>query len=411
MTKILVIDCSTAGISGDMFLGALIDLGANKNTILSLREPILKYFKKVKEINIEVSDVRRGEFRAKRVNVEVEQENHVHGKELIEVTKTILNSLNISQKARTIALNSLRALIEAEAYVHGETIDEVHLHETGSADTIVDIVGSVMALEELNLIDAYVYSTPVALGNGRIKISHGLISGPALVTLELLNKRKALVEGGPLEYELTTPTGAALLVSLVHEFVPYYPQMFIEKIGYGAGKYDFNEVPNILRTVLGEASEDLKQEKIVILETDVDDVSGEVIGYLIDRLLAEGAKDVSVIPTYRKKNRAGYLVRVISPPEDFQKFIRIIMSETGSLGVRHYHYVRHIAPKREMRKIKIKLNNKEYEVSIKVSLDSYGNVISMKPEYESIKNIALETGIPLRKVSEIVLDELKRASR
>jgi len=407
--KILVIDASIAGISGDMFLGALIDLGANKKKVISLRDFILRYVEGVKDIDITVKDVKRREFRAKKVIIKaVDEKKYRHGKEVIDSIVNIVNELDLSSKAKEFAINTVKTLVGVEAMIHGESVDEVHLHEAGLADTIVDIVGSAIALDDLKLFNAKIYVTPVAVGGGRIKISHGIITSPAPATLEILKKSNIHVIGGPIKAELTTPTGASLLVNLVHEATLFYPHLQVERVGYGAGDKDFKEIPNILRVVLGSKHEALKYEEIMVIETDIDDVTGEVVGYLVDKLIAEGAKDVSIIPIYRKKNRPGYMVRVISDLENYQRLTRIIMLETGTLGVRYLRYARHIVPIREIKPVKVVINGKEYEVKVKISRDYQGNIIGLKPEYDSIKEVALKANIPLRKVSDLVYEKISK---
>ncbi len=250
--KVLVIDCSVAGISGDMLLGALVDLGASKERIAGLRDVILRHVEGVKELEIEVRDVRRRGFRAKKVTVRaVEEGGEKHGDEVIGAVSRVVDDLGLPDKAREIALSAVKLLIEAEALVHGEEVEEVHLHETGSVDTIVDIVGCVVALSDLGLLDAEVYATPVAVGGGRIRIAHGVLSSPAPATLEILRRSGVYISGGPIDAELTTPTGAALLASIVNKSTPFYPPLRVEKIGYGAGDKDFKEFPNVLRLVVG----------------------------------------------------------------------------------------------------------------------------------------------------------------
>ncbi len=408
MSKVLVIDGSIAGISGDMLLGALIDLGANPKLLYDLKEAILKREPSVTRLDIKVYDVKRCEIRAKKVDVIAEDsKSHRHGKELLRIFHAIVDELNLDEKTRSIVFKAITTLLEAEAHVHGEEIEDVELHEIGRIDTVIDIIGSALLLKDLGLIDNVdTYALPIAVGGGRIKIEHGLVSAPPPAALEILHKGKFYVIGGPIEGELTTPTGAALLLALNAKPTLYYPLQQIEKVGYGAGSKDFTEVPNICRLILGSKTGVWGSEEVVIVETDVDDVSGEVLGYMIDKLLSEGAKDVYLIPRFGKKNRPGFIVRIITSPEKYFHFIDILIKELGTLGVRYLNILRHYVPLRTIENVSISINGKEYVVRIKVSRDYSGKVIAAKPEYEDVKNIALQTGISLTKIYHIIYKKL-----
>ena len=404
--KVLIIDCSMAGVSGDMILSALIDLGAHVERLMELSESIVKHVEGVKRLDIHVKEVIRRDFRAKRIYIDVLDEKHYrHGKELLLAIERVSEALNLSDNAKNLATKIAGILVESEARLHGENFDDVHLHETGSVDTIVDIVGVVLLLEDLNLLNADTYATPIAIGYGSIKMSHGLVSVPAPATLEIL-KKSGLYFFGKGESELATPTGVAILAGLNCKPTIYYPLQRVVNVGYGAGELDFKEFPNILRIIVGEKPGTLGFEEIIIVETDVDDVTGEILGFLIDKLMSEGAKDAYVIPTYRKKNRPGYLVRVITDIENYLKLIDILIRELGTLGVRYISYARHIAPLREIRPIFININDKNYEILVKISRDYKGNIIATKPEYESVKKVSIATGIPIRKLIQLIYKKL-----
>jgi uncharacterized protein (TIGR00299 family) protein len=405
--RILLVDCSIAGVSGDMMLGALIDLGANANRLRELSESIVKYVEGVKRLDIYVKDVMRRDFKAKKVYIDaVDEKSYRHGKELLAAIERITNALNLSTNAKELVTRITNILLEAEAKLHGESVEDVHLHEIGSVDTIVDIVGVALLLEDLGLLNTDAYATPVAIGYGSIKISHGSVSVPAPATLEILKKCGLLFFGKAIEAELATPTGIAILAGLNCKSTIFYPIEKVVNIGYGAGEKDFKEFPNIIRVIVGERIEALGFEDIIIIETDVDDVTGEVLGFLIEKLMSEGAKDAYIIPTYRKKNRPGYLIRVITDAEKCHKLIDILMHELGTLGVRYINYARHVAPLREIKPISININNKHYEVLVKISRDYKGNIIAVKPEYESIKAVSIATGTPMRKVMQLVYKKL-----
>jgi len=408
--RILVIDCQSAGVSGNMILGSLLDLDGNTRRITDIVGSIKSHLKGCRDLNVSVSDVARRGFRGKYVEVKAEEEvTHRTGVELREVILSCVEHLALSDQAKRLAVGSINTLISAEAKAHGENIEEVHLHEAGSADTVVDIVGTVVALEDLGLLrNATIYSTPVAVGGGLFKFSHGMVPSPAPATIEILRSKNFPMIGGPINAELTTPTGASLLVNMVDVCTQFYPPMKPLALGYGAGTKDFGEMPNLLRTTLGEPlSYDLLIDEICILETNLDDVTGEVIGHTIDRLLDEGARDVSVIPMFTKKNRPGQIFEIITDKENAERLSRVLMEETGTLGVRVYPCKRHILV-RETIPMEIKLEGVEKTIRVKISRDREGKIIQVKPEYEDIKRLAKETGKPLRLITEQITEKVKQ---
>jgi uncharacterized protein (TIGR00299 family) protein len=402
--RILVIDCQLAGISGDMLFGALLDLGANTQKVIEAVESVKNHLKGCKSLDITVNDVVRGGFRAKRVEVKAEEE--VAYRTGIELREAILNcivELNVSEEAKRLALNSIDILINAEAKVHGESVTEACLYEVGSVDTVVDIVGTAIALEDLGLLkDTKVYSTPPAVGGGLFRFSHGTVMSPAPATIEILKSKNFPMVGGPIDAELATPTGVGLLVNIADATVNFYPPMKTLAIGYGAGARDFVEIPNILRITLGEPlSYGLLFDEIEVLETNLDDVSGEVIGHVIDRLLEEGAKDVSVIPMFTKKNRPGQILKIITDKERVNHLSRVLMKETGTLGLRIYPCRRYILA-REFIPVDISIEGVTERVNVKIAKDSRGEIFQIKPEYDDIKRLVDKTGKPLREIEDLV---------
>ena len=247
---------------------------------------------------------------------------------------------------------------------------------------------------------------PVALGGGRISSMHGILSVPAPATLEIL--KNIPVFGGPVNHELTTPTGAALLVNMVDEFTNFYPLLTKKKIGYGAGKIQL-PFPNILRILDGTS--ELDRDHVSILETNLDNVTGELMGHIFKVLLKYGAKDVSIIPTITKKNRPGHLLRVIAKPEDCDIISEVIIRETGTLGVRIIPYVHRNITSRKIIPVQLDINGKTVEIRIKIG--TIGNeIISIKPEYEDVLKVSDERELPLKDVmaaaKEVVMKDLKK---
>ncbi|MGQ9597120.1 MAG: nickel pincer cofactor biosynthesis protein LarC, partial [Thermoproteota archaeon] len=298
--------------------------------------------------------------------------------------------------------DSINTLVNAEAKVHGRSINEVHLHEAGSVDTPAEIVGAAIALEDLNLFDTKVCSTPVAVGGGLFRFSHGTVSSPAPATIEILRSKGFPVIGGPIESELATPTGASLLVNLAQEANRFYPLMKPTAIGYGAGTKDFVEMPNVLRFTFGEFLDyQLLRDEISVLETNLDDVAGEIVGHTVDRLLQEGARDVSVIPMFTKKNRPGQILKIIADKTNAERLSRVLIEETGTLGVRVYPCQRHILS-RESIVMDIQVDDVKEFVNVKVAKDGKGEIVQIKPEYDDVERIAQKTDKPLREIMELV---------
>jgi hypothetical protein len=292
--------------------------------------------------------------------------------------------------------------------MHGSTPDQVHLHEAGTIDTVVDIVGTAYAMEKLGLYNnSKIYGTPVAVGGGLFEFSHGKVSSPAPATLEILRSNNYPMKGGPIRFELTTPTGAALLVNMVDEVKEFYPAFKPVSVGYGAGTKNFEVMANVVRLTLGEPLPSFfLTDEIVVLETNLDDVSGETLGYAIDRIMAEGALDISVIPTVTKKNRPGYILKAITDKDHLQDLTYTLMEETGTLGVRFYSSQRHIAA-RKTETMSISIEGLEAEVRYKVSKTLDGKVIQVKPEHEDLVRLAKKTGTPLRLLRDFVKKKIE----
>jgi len=399
--KITIIDCQVAGISGDMFLGALLDLEADSKKVIAAIES-LQDFIECGNLEVEIKDVTRRGFRAKKVDVKAEKMPEMKAAELVTVIDECAERLKLSDRAKRFALEAINTLLRSEARLHGEGFNKIHLHEVGQIDTPAEIIGSTVALEDLGIFNSKVYSTPLAVGGGLFKFSHGTVSSPAPATLEILRSKNFPLIGGPIESELATPTGASMLVNLVDEVSRFYPAVEPLKVGYGAGTKDFKAIPNVLRIVLGEPiGYDLFRDEILVLETNLDDVTGETVGHVVNKLLLEGARDVSVIPMFTKKNRPGQILKVITDKENVERLSRMLIDETGSLGVRMYPCERRILA-REVIPIEIDIDGLKEQVRVKVARDGKDNIVQLKPEYDDVKKIADKTSKPLRKVMKIV---------
>jgi uncharacterized protein (TIGR00299 family) protein len=405
--KILLIDCQASGVAGDMILGALIDLGANLDKIIAAIKTLENPENGYENITIDVNQVMRGEFRATQIDVTSKGDQKKHGKELIDIVEKAAGNLELSTKAKQFSSNVIRTIVSVEADLHKTSSDDAHLHEVALVDTAAEILGVAVALDDLGLFETKIYSTPVAVGGGTFKFSHGIVASPAPATLAILQSKNYPFQGGPIEAELATPTGVSILVNLVEEVNRFYPAMTPLKIGYGAGTKDFAQMPTVLRVILGASLEhDLVKDKIAVLETNIDDATGEILGYTLDKLLQEGAKDVSIIPMFTKKNRPGQIVKVIADQKDVSHLSRILMDETGSLGVRVYYCERHIIA-RELSSVDLPIGGVKETIRVKVTKNSKGEIIRVKPEFEDLKRLAEKTKKPLREISDLAVSKIQ----
>ena len=378
--RIAYFDC-TSGISGDMMLGALadtgVDLGQIQAGIDSLGLP---------SCQLTNDEVKRHGFRATKVNVEHEPE-HAH-RHLHHITDMIYGSaLTSSQKE--LAKRIFTRLGEAEAKVHGSTIRQVHFHEVGAVDSIADIVGSAIGLELLEI--GRIVCSPVPTGTGHIQIAHGRVGVPAPATAELL--KGIPIESSSIDCELTTPTGAAIVATVVDEFGPL-PGMKIEAIGYGAGSKELKEQGNVLRLIVGEAGDKQSADQIWVLETNLDDISGEVIGHCTNLLAEAGALDVYTTGIQMKKNRPGVKLSVLCSASLIKKLEKVIFRETSTLGIRRWPVSRH---KLDRRPHAVETDFGSVDGKLAVLADGS---TSFSPEYESCRQVAEDKSVALKDIYE-----------
>jgi uncharacterized protein (TIGR00299 family) protein len=388
--RIAYLDCAS-GLSGDMTLGALIDAGVDLAAVQAGIDSL-----GLPSCRLAVAEVKKRGFRALQLTVEHEPE-HKH-RHLHHITAMIDGS-TLTPRQRELATRIFRRLAESEAKVHGSTIEKVHFHEVGAVDSIADIVGSAIAWDLLGV--ERIVCAPVPTGTGFVEIAHGRCSIPAPATAELL--RGVPLADFAVEGELTTPTGAAIVAALADEFGPL-PAMTIERIGYGAGQKDFAH-PNLLRLLVGETSAVTTHasgeksataspvaDSIVLLETNLDDVSGETLGFAIERLWAAGALDVATSSLAMKKNRPGVLLAVQCRPTDADALATIVLRDTTALGLRRATVSRLTLP-RGTTTVQTAFGAVEGMIAI---LPDGGERFS--PEYEACAVLAREAGAPLDEV-------------
>jgi uncharacterized protein (TIGR00299 family) protein len=415
--RIAYLDCFS-GISGDMFLGALIDAGVPARL---LEDPVAA-------LNIgaslQISKVTRSGISATKVDVlasdalaeavthehshhthdhehghshshshdEKHGHSHEHTRGLKEIREIISRSA-ISESAKTTAISIFEALGAAEAKIHDMEIEKVHFHEVGAVDALVDIMCAAVGAEALG-VDEIVCSS-LNVGGGTVKCAHGTLPVPAPATVELL--KGASVYSSGVQAELVTPTGAAIVKTLVKRFGAF-PEMKIEKSGYGAGSRDFPGHANVLRLTIGEAQTQLAaktlQETISVLEANLDDMNPQVFGYVLDRLLEEGALDVFGLPVQMKKNRPGMLLTVLCRQEDVSKLTDLIFKETTTLGVREREEKRRVLARKW-----IMVGTRWGNIRLKVA-SMNGTVTNYAPEYEDCRKIAAANHVPLKSVMQ-----------
>jgi uncharacterized protein (TIGR00299 family) protein len=375
--KIAYADCFS-GISGDMFLASLLDAGLPLEVLqegidkLNLRE----------KVELRLSETHKGVLRASSLEVIVSHSReHRHLSDILD----ILSTSQLSEQVKQTAARIFTLLAEAEARVHGETIEQVHFHEVGALDSIVDVVGAVIGLETLGI--ERLYASPLPYGAGTVDSDHGVLPLPAPATLEVLRLAHAPLTPSPAQVELVTPTGAAILATLA---TFERPSLTVTGLGVGAGKRDL-PWPNIMRLIIGETTTNGNSEMVQI-ETNIDDMNPQVFGHVMERLFAAGALDVYLTPIYMKKNRPATLLGVIAKRQDEATLAELILRETTTLGLRVQPIHRYEA-QRDFRLVSTCYG----EVKVKQKIIN-GLVIQSMPEYDDCVRLANENGVSLTEI-------------
>jgi len=379
---LLVFD-PVSGASGDMIISALMDLGVDPGVIVDVMES-------ASDVTVEVSSLTRSGIacvKTKVVQRAVEYRRYEEVREHIE-------GLDVPSDVRNDALCIYERLARAESRVHRVSLQDLHFHEVGCDDAIADIVGACTAINLLR--PEHIYCNTISLGTGTVETSHGKYPLPAPATLEVIMDSGLPVQQTSVKGELLTPTGAAILAHFIDRHPPP-PPMTIHGIGYGAGESEY-EHPNLLRVLSASVDERLVPESIEVLETNIDDVTGEVTGNLIDRLLEEGAKDVCIIPVTMKKSRSGQIIQVIADVNDSAHLANTIIEETGSLGVRIMPARHRLTARRSIEQIQVNINNREYSARVKIATDTHGKVIDVSAEFDDCRDIAKKAGIPVKQI-------------
>ena len=402
---VIVIDPQIAGISGDMLLSSLVNLGADKNKII---EGIMKSQKFLSDSTIKKIDFQKIEKRGiESTELILEIDENVSERKGIEIKKAILdsvNELNLTTKAKVFAELCISTLISSESKIHGISEDTVHFHEASSIDTLVDIVGTTIALDDLRLFEEKIVCLPVSVGGGTVSFSHGTMSNPASAVLEIFKNSNLNIQGNNSKEELATPTGACILVNLTNNPVEYYPTMNIRSIGYGAGQKDFEDFSNVLKIIQGDEN-NFEMDQVKILETNIDDVSGEILGHLIEKIMDQGAKDISIYPGITKKGRPTNLVCIICDDVKVDTIIDTLVLETGTLGIRISNSNRFIVP-RSNHNFSLTFDGKSFEINYKKS--SHKGKTHFKIEFDDLKNMSNALDRPIVDIESFLRKEIEK---
>jgi pyridinium-3,5-bisthiocarboxylic acid mononucleotide nickel chelatase len=402
---VLYLDCFS-GAAGDMILGSLIDAGVPLEEVRRALGTLA-----IDSDTVWTERVNRAGITATKFCVRGEDDGagghpHRHVKGIYK----LIDGSGLSDAGKTRAKELFARLAEAEAAIHGTDLEKVHLHEVGALDSIVDIVGCVFALEWLAVDE--IVASPLNVGSGTVRIAHGTYPVPAPATLRLL--QEAPIYSGGQQAELVTPTGALLVSSYATRYGPM-PPMRVNRIGYGAGSRDFKDAPNVVRVILGQAErrvdrshDETRQmagivsaqrgggsETVVVVECEIDDMNPQIFGFLMDRLLAEGALDVFYTPVQMKKNRPGTLLTVIAPPEHRERLAAVVFTETTTIGLRYREMTRECL-ERETVVVETAVGS----VRVKVARRD-GQVVNTSPEFDDCVRLAERAGVPVKEVQAL----------
>ncbi|MDQ6787117.1 MAG: nickel pincer cofactor biosynthesis protein LarC [Acidobacteriota bacterium] len=403
--KTLYFDCF-AGASGNMILGALVALGVSENELIEQIKLL-----DISAFKIEFTTVDKSGISAVHANVKVPNEDaHRH----LSTIEKIINDSRLSETVKARAVKIFTRLAEAEAKVHGTSVEKIHFHEVGAMDAIVDVVSACVGFEILG-IEKF-YCSRIHVGSGFVKMAHGKFPVPPPAVAELL--KNIPIYSTEIEGELITPTGAAIISEVCDSFGTI-PEMRVERTAYGAGTREYKDFPNALRLMLGEVQspksklqsqtaenpkskiQNLKSADLLLLETNIDDSSPQILGFVMERAFEAGALDCWFTPIQMKKNRPATMVSILCDKAKKENLIELLYTETTTLGVRIKEIGRNCLP-REIVKVETEFG------AVDVKIASYkGKIVNVKPEYEQIREIALKSSIPLREIERIVLERLE----
>src|SRR5712692_1133824 len=412
---LVVIDANSSGVSGDKYLGALVNMGGRVESLRKVARAVAEYLPGTGKVEVEARKVERGGIGGHLVTIKSEEkELRRRGSGILSAAEKCSRKLGLSGSGAKLSLSTVETLLQAESKIHGHSPNDVELEELGSADTLIDVLGVARLSEELGLANATWWSTPVAVGGGTAHFSGRSYPNPPPAVAEILRASKFPMVRGHVDQELSTPTGVAITVNLVGNYSHSHPAFRPDMVGYGAGSKDIDGVANILRIMAGQSLETPhSHDEVVILETNIDDVTGEIMGRAAERLMFQGARDVTITPVYMKKNRPGHVITVIAKKEDAEDLAQVLIAETGTLGVRELPVNRHITP-RTSRTIQLRIGGKTHHVGVKIAEGRKGRVLGFKVEYEDLRRISDQTGISilnLQRLAKPVLELLEKGDQ
>jgi uncharacterized protein (TIGR00299 family) protein len=430
--KTVLIDVATAGASGDMFLSALTDLIGEDDALLPVAASLLIYDP---SFRLSMESHTHSGITGRQIQITQNKGIRLTATSIMNVLHSVAEEVELSEAGKKIAERALNELLEAESRAHDKPIDELHLHETGTVDTILDIVGTAYLFERTGLLgEAEFLATSVAVGSGTINTEHGPLEVPVPAVAEMLVANDVPYHNGDAKTELLTPTGAALLIAITDKFVDSHDDFVAQNQGFGFGTRDLGKIPNMMSIVIGEtivpeeevstpakeeptkkeikpkkeakpkpeekpkAHDGWNEDDVIVIETNVDDVDGETLGTLFDTLLEEGlAYDVTIIPAIGKKNRPCYVVKVIAAKAGLKSIADVMIKNLGTIGIRYSTWQR-LKASRETIVCSLEIDGEEYMVRVKVSRSVDGSILSIKPEADDVLRVAKETGIPVREL-------------
>ena len=388
--RTLALDGRT-GASGDMLLAALLSVGADADVLAPVESAI--------DASYRIGETTKNGIAATTVDV-VTDDGHTHAEghgphRTYAECRDIVAGMDLEEPVEEAAIATFRRLGNAESKVHGTDIAETHFHEVGADDAIADIVGAALLVEELS-VDRIV-TTPVSAGGGEVSMSHGTYPVPTPAVTYLAETASWQLRGGPIDTELLTPTGAAILAEFA-DGVDSLPPLRVETSGFGAGSKSFEDHPNVLRAIVGDREGGLVRDEIRVLETNVDDATPETLGDLQRTLKDAGARDVTILPATMKKSRPGHLIQVIVKPADAERVAKRLAEETGTLGVREAPAGHRWIAERTFETVPIEVDGARRELTVKIARDDAGAVYDVSAEYDEAAAIAEATGLPVREI-------------
>ena len=402
---VIVIDPQIAGISGDMLLCSLVDLGADKEKIISGVKKSEKFLSLSTIKKIDFQKIQKHGIQSTQLILELDEDTSERkGSEIKQAILDSVKILELSEKGKSFAESCIETLIVSESKIHGIPKESVHFHEASSIDTLIDIVGITIALDDLKFFDEKILCLPISVGGDSVTFSHGTMSNPAAAILEIFKNSNLIIKGNNAKTELTTPTGACILVSLTNNAVDFYPSMKIDSIGYGAGQKEFETFSNVLKIVKGPEN-NFEVDSVKILETNVDDVSGEILGNLIEKIMKKGAKDVSIYHGITKKGRPTNLVSVICDNVTVDEIVDTLVLETGTLGIRISESNRFVVP-RSIHDVSLMINDQSFKVHYKKS--SFKGKTDFKIEFDDLRTISDSIGKSIKETDSILRQEIKK---